>query len=76
MGIGGLSRERSLDDALITLVAAARPMAQLPYPMSYDERLQWLTHQRQLIEAIDDFDEIAAATVSSRCPPTGDGCAD
>jgi len=31
---------------------AARPLANLPIPITPDERVQWLTHQNRLVDAL------------------------
>jgi hypothetical protein len=39
-------------EQIAALQEAAGPLARLPYPISSDERVQWLTRQRKLIEAL------------------------
>ena len=42
--------------ALVEIAKAARPMANLPYPLSADERTQWLTRQGELRSALARLD--------------------
>ena len=55
---------KSLDDGISALAAverlveAARPMANLPYPLSADERQQWLIRQNQLRAALEVVAEV------------------
>jgi hypothetical protein len=41
---------------LEAVAEAAKPLARLPYPVSSDERMQWLTHQGQLRDAFVALD--------------------
>lgn len=42
--------------ALLRIARAARPMANLPHPLSADEREQWLTRQAELRSALSDLE--------------------
>jgi hypothetical protein len=46
--------------ALVNIAKAARPMADLPWPLSFDERQQWIVKQNQLREALAALGEEAA----------------
>lgn len=42
--------------ALVEAVEAAEPLARLPLPVSSDERVDWLTCQQRLRDALSVFD--------------------
>lgn len=41
---------------LMAVLEAARPLARLPLPVSSDERVEWLTHQQKLADALAYLD--------------------
>jgi len=40
------------EERLVRVVEAAEPLARLPYPVSTDERTDWLTYQQRLRHAL------------------------
>jgi len=46
--------------ALVEIAEAARPMANLPWPLSADERQEWIVAQNRLRDALARLDSGAA----------------
>jgi hypothetical protein len=52
---GGVYLKQSELVAVLNLIEAAKPLADLPYPHTADERMEWLTYQQKLRAAVAVF---------------------